>query len=133
MTQPIISRRLMLHLVSGGVAASVVSWPSSRAEADVISEALLSVYPHRESAERVGGTLLAMQARHRDRDRLVATLSRDLDVGSWARLGRSPAILRTRIRRRIRDDARHGRLIHLDGATLSVTEARLCMLAYLCA
>lgn len=127
----LVSRRLLLQGLPGGVVGIAAGGLSAEPAGAEIVAAVRALYPHRESAARVGAAYLAERPTERDRDRLIRQLSQDLDVERWRRHGRWPAMMRARVRRQIRADARRGRVVRLHDDVLSVTEARLCALAFL--
>jgi hypothetical protein len=110
------------------------SWPGRAAARPAIdaaaSVALVKLLSEVDSAVVVGREYLRHHPDERDPEHVRHVLS----VALGGRLEAfDPAALRERVRRRVRQDFAENQVRIVDGWILSITEARLCALAALCA
>jgi hypothetical protein len=92
---------------------------------------LATAFGSRECRRALGRAYLDGTPREASREVLLQEIVKG-DVLSHRDLsGREPRVLRHLLEQQIRHDFRQGRLASVDGWQLSVTEARLCALAWL--
>lgn len=127
-----ISRRTVL--AAAPIAALLPFLPAATASAAAPSSfaALVqSVLIHGDSAVKIGALFLKTRPEERDPARLSATLEAALTVPHVASEEIGRAMFRNAVRTAVRRDVRRGDIVDLDGAFLSLTEARLCALVAL--
>ena len=107
-------------------AGKLISDLLTSASSDPFFRDLVQIFPHGESAAIVGSYYLCKRPDEADEAKILALLALP-DAAS----AEPQAVLR-KIVTRHRDDFRLGRVMKLDGWTLTLTELRLCALVYLC-
>jgi hypothetical protein len=97
----------------------------------MVAERLAALFPHRESAARVGREYLRGHPQEASTTALVAHLTRNLDVLASEFRMMSELDLRVHMNQRSQADFRARQVVKVDGWVLSETEARLCALTSL--
>jgi hypothetical protein len=121
----------------GAVAGAVVGLQPklglalTEAEADSLSDKLLSIFSQRRSAAVVGTSWLRQLDERPEVDALVEGVMDHLDLTPRSLHASDVGSLRQRVRTKVSEDFAAGRTISVDGWVLGRTEVHLCGIAAL--